>query len=178
MLKRITERSALTLELLQAVLDYDSQTGIFTWKVKLSNNTNVGEIAGHRNKINGYYELCIHNIKFHAHKLAWMYVYGVYPDFVDHKNRNRSDNRISNLRLGDECLNTINSKRRKDNTSGYKGVGKKGYRWFARITVRGKITHLGMFDTKEQAAKAYNAAALEYYGEYACLNVISLRDLF
>lgn len=91
---------------------------------------------------------------------------------TDHRKQNTLDNRKKNLR---ECTiqqNNCNQRIRKDNVSGFKGVfkAKRKKRWECGIRVNGKRKHLGYFDTKEDAAKAYDRAALEYFGEFAHLN--------
>lgn len=93
---------------------------------------------------------------------------------TDHKNGDPLDNRKANLRV---CTNYENMKNRKiniNNTSGYKGVHLHTTlkRWVAKIGVNGKRMHLGLFDTPEDAARAYNLAALEHHGTYARLNKI------
>jgi len=91
---------------------------------------------------------------------------------VDHINGNGLDNRRENLRI---CTNTENLRNRgkdRDNTSGYKGVViKKGEKKFrAQIRVNQKTIHLGSFSTPEEAARAYDDAAREYFGEFAWTN--------
>jgi len=91
---------------------------------------------------------------------------------TDHINGDPLDNQKSNLRV---CTNKENMKNRKLNSNsstGYKGVHlhTKLKKWVARIGVDGKRIHLGVYDTPEAAALAYNAAALKYHGEYARLN--------
>jgi len=97
------------------------------------------------------------------------------PDeVVDHINHDPTDNRKQNLRLCKQANNTCNQQMRSDNTSGYKGVGwrKDMQKWGAHIGFERKPIHLGYFDTPEEAAIAYNAAAIKYHGEYAHLNEI------
>ena len=95
---------------------------------------------------------------------------------VDHKNGNGLDNRRSNLRIGNQSLNLANSKISKINTSGYKGVclnrSRKKKKWQSYIKINYKHYYLGGFNTKEEAAYAYNQAALKYFGEFARLNII------
>lgn len=87
---------------------------------------------------------------------------------VDHKDANRLNNCRVNLRLCNKSQNQANSKIRKDNTSGYKGVSwhKQVSKWHANIMLGGKSKSLGLFDTKEQAAQAYREASLEYHKEF------------
>ena len=93
---------------------------------------------------------------------------------VDHDNGNGLDNRGCNLRLANRSQNSANAQLSRANTSGYKGVcwHKKAEKWIAHIKVNGKGIYLGLFLVKEDAARAYNAAALRYFGEFARLNQI------
>lgn len=87
---------------------------------------------------------------------------------VDHVNGNRLDNRRCNLRICDSGQNKQNTKIRSDNTSGYKGVHlHKPGQWRARIKLRGKFWHLGLFDAPEKAHAAYCAASKSLFGEFA-----------
>lgn len=85
---------------------------------------------------------------------------------VDHKDGNRANNRLENLRLATHSQNRRNSKGNVRSQSGMKGVYRNGKRWVARIYVTGKSKHLGMFGTPEEAHAAYCAAAKELYGEF------------
>lgn len=88
---------------------------------------------------------------------------------VDHINGNPLDNRRSNLRLATVRQNRYNSRKRMDNTSGFKGVYKQGSKWNARISVNSKLVGLGTFKDKESAYKAYCAAAIIHAGIFARL---------
>lgn len=100
---------------------------------------------------------------------------------VDHIDGNTLDNRKCNLRICTPKENSRNRKRQKNNTTGYVGVlfvnRKYLIRQFrARIKVDGKIKHLGYFKTREEAALAYNIAAVIYFGEFARLNIINGQE--
>lgn len=92
----------------------------------------------------------------------------------DHINRNRLDNRRSNLRVASRSQNGANTFVEKSNKSGYKGVSwkKSNHKWCTQITFSGKTIHLGLFVNIKEAAKAYNEAARKYHGNFAVLNNI------
>jgi citrate synthase len=94
----------LTAEELRRVLHYDPDTGIFTWKVTLSNRNPAGKKAGCIDHY-GYIMMSIHGKRYKAHRLAWLYMTGAWPtNQIDHKFNNRSDNRFSELREADYFL--------------------------------------------------------------------------
>lgn len=93
---------------------------------------------------------------------------------VDHINRNKLDNRISNFRIVLPRENAINRPLNKNNTSSYKGVSKHSQcdKWVSQVMVNRKNIYLGLFKDKVDAARAYNTAANNYFGEFATLNKI------
>ena len=97
---------------------------------------------------------------------------------VDHINGNTLDNRKENLRLATKSTNGMNRGIPNNNTSGYKGVHffKRNKNWQAYINFESKRVHLGYFDNKHDAARAYNEAAIKYHGEFAKLNEINLTE--
>lgn len=153
-------KSSITQEKLKEILDYDSATGVFTWKKN-------GKIAGSRNKKK--YVLIMHaDISYRAHRLAWLYVYGdPIPDILDHIDGNRENNAIDNLRACTHSENNANRKLSDKSISGLKGVSYDGKKWAAFIKKDGKSKHLGSYSTKEEAYSAYCKEAKELFGEYA-----------
>ncbi len=89
---------------------------------------------------------------------------------VDHANRDRLDNRKENLRIASRSQQVANQSLGRRNTTGFKGVSVQRGLYHAKIKVDGKGIHLGFFILPEQAARAYDAAAIKYFGEFACTN--------
>jgi hypothetical protein len=149
----------LTQQRLIELLHYDSETGVFTWKVKNSPRTMIGDVAGTLCK-NGYIRIFIDKHQYRAHRLAWMYITGSFPkDQIDHINGNRNDNRFYNLR---ECSNSENQQNLSlsgKGESGYLGVtfrkGRMSNQYIASIKINGKSKYIGSFDTAQDAHEAY-----------------------
>lgn len=104
--------------------------------------------------------------------MVYLYHHGVIPDEIDHRDRNKLNNRIENLRPCTSSQNKGNIQLLPTNTSGYRGVSlnARSQKWHAQIKIHGKQTYLGRFDTPEEAAMLYNQAAIEHFGEFAFLN--------
>lgn len=149
----------LTAERLRAALRYDSATGVFTWLVQLSNKGPVGAIAGSSDK-NGYVNIGIDGRDYKAHRLAWLWMLGVWPATdIDHRNRTPSDNRWDNLRTLAHAVNTQNvRKARSNNGTGLLGVSRSGTRFKAQIMLNGKQRNLGRYSTAEAAHEVYLSA--------------------
>lgn len=95
---------------------------------------------------------------------------------IDHINGNGLDNRRSNLRVATPSQNSANRRKIANATSPYKGVyWQKNRRWRAVLTVDRRHISLGMFDDPADAARAYDAAALEHFGPFARLNFPAVR---
>ncbi len=167
MSEHIVPRPELTAEYLRSVLHYDQETGIFTRKVSTSNSVKVGDVAGCPNG-DGYLLIMVQSRLYKAHRLAWLYVSGEWPeDQIDHINRNRSDNRITNLREVSHKQNQQNRSKPSNSTSGHPGVSwyKRYYKWVARITHNYKLIHLGYFTDREEAIAARKAAEKLYWSD-------------
>lgn len=158
-------------ERLLAVFDYDPGAGALTWRVRLSNRTKVGAIAGTINK-HGYVRVSVDGVQTYAHEIIWKMVHGDYDQMdIDHINLNRSDNRLANLRLVTRGENNLNKPVRSDNRTGIKGVSFDECRrlFCARIRRDGKVFYLGRFASSEDARRAYANAAARLHGEFARL---------
>lgn len=96
-------------------------------------------------------------------------------ELLDHVNKDTLDNRKKNLRFCSRSTNAMNCKIHKHNTSGYKGVSKFNNKWRAYIVKNNKQIYIGLFESKEKAAKAYNKKAKELFKEFASINKIGER---
>lgn len=158
----------LSLNRLKDVLSYNEIDGIFTWKLALSKRISVGSVAG-TPTAKGYIKIRIDYSYYQAHILAWYYMTGEWPsEMLDHINGVGTDNRMTNLRLADSAQNNANSRMRKDNTSGVKGVwfDKSKNKWVARIKFYGKVTRK-QFETLEAASTWITEQRQEIHGEFA-----------
>ena len=156
-----------SVERLRELLNYDPKTGVFTWRVDRRNGNVIrkkaGDVAGCKRGKTGYEIIGIDGKLYLAHRLAWQHVFGVKPSRqVDHINGDRSDNSLDNLRLASQSQQNGNQKRRRDNTSGLRGVHKHKNKWKTQIGRK----HIGVFDTKQDAYAAYEDEARRYYGEF------------
>lgn len=143
--------SDLTQDELKKWMRYDPETGVFIRTVKRGGHP-AGEVAGTAHP-DGYWQIKINGKFYLAHRLAWLYMTGGWPLFIDHKDLDKRNNRWTNLRNCTKSQNTCNSGVRSDNTSGIKGVNwsKEHNAWAARVQINGLRIHLGYFDDLELA---------------------------
>lgn len=145
---------------LQELLQYNEETGIFTWRIHAGNRLS-NSIAGSLCK-RGYFDISVDGKNYRAHRLAWLYVYGNFPiGVIDHINGIKSDNRLVNLRDVTNAKNLLSFRKvSSNNTSGFLGVSKNHDGWRAEINVNVQKINLGTYPTKEEASIAYVAAKL------------------
>lgn len=158
----------LNQERLKNLLDYNPDSGIFTWRIGRSGTKGTGSVAG--NKDNGYIHIVIDGKKYRAHRLAWMFVYGKIPESdIDHINGVKDNNRIKNLREATKSENHHNSKLAKNNISGVKGVcwNKARSKWQAQIKINRKSKYLGLFEDINEADIAVKEARLKFHKQFA-----------
>ena len=141
-------RPLATRSLVLELVRYCPVSGVFTWRRPTSNCVKAGSIAGGLNS-KGYRHIELDGAKFKASRLAWLIVTGEDPGDheIDHMNRDRSDDRFSNLRLATRTDNCRNINTPKHNTSGTRGVSRhsRSGKWEAYIYLDKKRIQLGTF---------------------------------
>jgi hypothetical protein len=152
-------RTTISAERLRELLHYDPEIGVFTRRVS-TRGALAGNVAGYMTQ-DGYVGICVDGAQYKAHRLAWLYVYGVWPaKEIDHRDTVRHHNWISNLRECDGITNNQQNQRRaqRGSATGLLGVYRTRNKFAAQILARGERRHLGTFDTPEAAYEAYLAA--------------------
>lgn len=149
--------SNLSADRVRELLSYDQKTGEFRWRFG-DRNRKEGFVAGYSCKSRRGVILSLDGAQYRAHRVAWLYVNGVWPSqVIDHINGDWRDNRIENLIDVDQRNNTEN--RRSASTrskSGFIGVQRNGRNsWCSLIRVQGKNHYLGTYDTPELAHESY-----------------------
>jgi hypothetical protein len=139
----------LTQARLKELLHYDRKTGVFHWRVQRGIGIKAGSQAGCVNGA-GYIVIHVDYVLYHAHRLAWLYVKGEWPNVIDHKNHTRNDNRWINLRNWDYSKNQMNRKQNKLT----RGVHFQNDRWYVRIMRNGKRKRHGPYPTQIDALAA------------------------
>ena len=150
-------KTDLTAQRLRELLHYNPDTGAFTWIVARGGVGAGKPACSSATKKHKQIQIC--KTPYCAHRLAWLYVYGEWPEHVDHINGNPTDNRIQNLRSVTHAINMQNQRKPQvDNALGFLGVSRHGPSFRASIRIAGKKTELGVFKTPELAHAAYLTA--------------------
>lgn len=158
---------SISMDELMKTVKYNPDSGEFEWirgYASRKPGAKAGTLSG-----NGYLRMNLNGKLFSCHRVAWLMHYGVEPEgMIDHINGNKTDNRISNLRLANYSQNSMNSRISRLNTSGCKGVSwkKESNKWVAVAKLNGKKIHLGYFLNFDDAKKAYCDFAIKHHGEY------------
>jgi hypothetical protein len=161
----LAKQAALTHQRLLELLEYRDD-GCFYWR-QSRRSDRIGLRAGW--VVKGYRCIIVDGIRYYEHRLAWFYITGTWPpEFLDHINLGKSDNRLLNLREATGSENQFNRNCPARNRAGLKGVSWDSARakWRATITAHGKHHNLGRFDTPEQAHAVYVRAARDLHGEF------------
>ena len=160
--------SRLDREFLQTLFDY--RDGVLYWKSDIGSNKVKGKKAGSPNS-GGYAQVKINGVLYKAHALVWFLHGRSLPSgyVIDHINGDQTDNRLDNLRAASRQQNNCNASKRVDNKSGVKGVSwyKPTGKWVGQIQHGGVKTHVGLFDSIPDAARAVALKRAEMHGAFA-----------
>jgi len=155
----------ITTEKIRELFDY--QDGNLVWK-QSSRNGWVGKVAGSLQD-NGYTVIKLNGKFYKAHRLVWLWHGKELPESLDHINRNRSDNRIENLRVSESCENASNRTMAINNTSGSRNVAwhKRLQKWVVVVTSKGKRISFGCYKDFELADLVATMARQKLHKEFA-----------
>lgn len=150
-----------------ALVDDEDYPDLKRFRWHLSNNGYVYRSVGFTDEDSGRVSM---KISMHRHIVFEKLWRAKKTEEIDHINGNKLDNRRCNLRIVSRSQNAQNKGPRKDSPTGFKGVTIQGKKFLSQIHSEKKNYRLGLFDSAENAARAYDAKALELFGEYAWLN--------
>jgi hypothetical protein len=148
---------------------FDYSDGVLYWKIKTAQCVKVGQPAGSFDKRTGYHRVRV-DCKFQkAHRIIFLYHHGYLPDFVDHIDGNKTNNKIENLRGATLSQNCMNQKISTRNTSGTKGVmwHKRDKKWFVQLRVNSKCHSFGYYEDKELAELVAIEATNKLHKEFS-----------
>lgn len=150
------------------LFNYNEETGVLTRKVNVG-NCKKDSVVGNKHSL-GYLRVRIDKQLYFLHRVVWIYVHGdgsLFDKEIDHIDRNKTNNRIKNLRLVTRTTNNRNIGLRKNNTSGFNGIEfhKRRRKWLARIKVNNVSKDIGFFDNIEDAVKAREKAEKELWSD-------------
>ena len=161
--------NTIPVSMLRQIFNCDPVIGVVYWKIARK-NVMAGDIAGHLCKSTGYEKITFNRRGFKSHRVIWALVHGEWPELeVDHINGDRSDNKISNLRLASHVENIRNMKTRKNKKCVLKGVTpykNQTNKFVAQIRIDGKQQKLGVFSTEQEAHNAYCDVAAKFFGRF------------
>lgn len=162
-----TNESRLTAEYVRSVLSYDPEAGLFRWKKGNSTRVKTGDIAGYI-RPDGRRAIKIGYTRYLASRLAWLYINDEWPDcYVDHIDRNTSNDAIANLRLATEEQNHWNRGVRKTQALGFKNIVKHKRRFVVHFARNRQALYRKSFPTLEEAIEARNARSALIYGAFS-----------
>ena len=158
----------MSIDLLRSLYNCDFDAGKITHKHGkrgAQNGANVGSVSN-----DGYRRVTYAGKSFAAHRVVWAMYYGEWPlDVLDHKDGNRDNNSIGNLRIANPGLNAANRKKHRNSAARLKGVSwhKKCKKWQSQVKCGNNSYYLGLFKTEEEANLAYARKATELFGDFA-----------
>ena len=155
-----------TQDYVRSIFDYDATSGWLIWRHNPFKPANwngrfPGNAAGSYNGT-GYITVSVDGVKYHAHRIIFLWLHGYIPEMIDHKDDDGTNNRECNLRAATRAQNIFNGL-----CVDSKGVERHGNKYRARIGSRNNRITIGSFNTYEEAHEAYRKAGIEIYGEFA-----------
>ena len=158
----------ITQDIIKGLLVYEPDSGLFRSRRKTCRSI-PGSVIG-AVRPDGYLQIYVLGRNYLAHRLAWLYVHGTWPEVhIDHIDGDGTNNRIENLRLATPAENGRNRTRpQARNSSGERGVywSRIRKKWIAQIGVDRRTINLGGYDTKAEAKTARKAAEINHYGQF------------
>jgi hypothetical protein len=175
----MSKKQELTQWLIKELIHYDPKTGVFTWRYrdikhfkskrafKSWNTKYAGSIAGsfrYDGSGKTYIKIGFFSKVYDAHRLAYLYMEGIWPVQIDHQDGNGTNNRWVNIKNSNNKDNRKNHRKRLNNTSGFNGVYfiKQSNKWKAEIKVNDCYEYLGQFSNIDDAISARKAANIRY----------------
>jgi len=155
----------ITQKELKSLLGYNYETGVFTWMISPSRGVKTGDIAGCLRESDGYIIIRISGKSYYAHRLAWVYMTGEWPEYqIDHDDHIRHNNKWDNLNAATSQENGKNKSKNRRNKSGVTGVNwfKGSEKWIAQIQTDSKKEYLGLFEDKFEAICKRKSAELDH----------------
>jgi hypothetical protein len=156
----------IELPRLHQLLNYDTETGLFRWRIRKGGTANPGVIAGCADP-RGYVRIKLDGRYYYAHRLVWFWVHQYWPDQLDHVDGDPSNNAISNLREATSSENNFNSRVRSDSGTKIKGVWSHGVKFTVVIQANGLRKYYGIFDTLDEAKLAASLVRCMVHGKFA-----------
>lgn len=156
----------ISQEVVKELFDYH-EDGFLVWKKQISIRSPIGKIVGPDSFYKQGYRKCrIDGKTYKQHSLIFLWHHGYLPETVDHKDTDRANNKIENLRAATQRQQCMNRSKLKDKILP-KGVYQKGKKVCAIIRVHQKNIWLGTYKEVSDAHEAYKQAAIKHFGEFA-----------
>lgn len=162
----------LTQTELKELLAYDADKGVFYWKVHRRPQSPVGSVAGWKSGKNAL-RIELKGKNYLIHRLAWFYVHGTWPIQIDHRNGDRSDNRLCNLREANNSENQANMSAKSNNTTGHRGISLRRKTYIVQLykTANGQKKKVSRrFNNLESAIQFSVQQSKQLHGEYSFFN--------
>jgi len=159
--------TTITVDDVKSALNYDPETGVFTWKVRRGQRGKVGASAGCSHR--GYVRIALYGKSYMAHVLAFFYMTGDWPlHEIDHKDGDKANNRWANLREATRAQNMRNRSAYKNNKLGLKGISMHARgRYQVTIYADKRPIYMGLYVSLDEAVKVRDRALKDVHADFA-----------